>query len=379
MNKIIPLVIYILFLILFMVFSYTFVDPGLIYLKNLLTNFTLLYREETTILYVFCVSVFFGFYVLFLWLLKKKVLHNKDIIRLIMITTAILFFTYPAMLSFDIFNYIATAKVLFHYHENPYIIMPVAFAGDPLLLFTHAANKVALYGFFWIFLSGIPFLLGFGYFLLTLFLFKLLIFFFYFATIFVIWKITKNVLSIALFALNPLVVIETLISSHNDIVMVFFMLFAWYLLKEKKIIYAGIFLLMSVFIKYATVFLLPVFIFVLWKTVKKKNIQWDKIFFTNAIILFIVMLSLGPVREEIYPWYAIWFFSFVCLIPRYKMLFFMSMSILFGLLLRYIPFMLLGTYAEPTPVIKILVTFVPPFIALSYFSIRRFLYGKEIY
>src|SRR5581483_4454944 len=90
------------------------------------------------------------------------------------VSVSLLLLAYPTMLSFDIFNYIATAKVLFHYHENPYIIMPMEFIGDPLLHYTRAANKVALYAPFWIFITGSPYVLGFKNIFLILFNFKIL-------------------------------------------------------------------------------------------------------------------------------------------------------------------------------------------------------------
>src|SRR5260221_3326430 len=116
------------------------------------------------------------------------------------------------MLSYDIFNYIATAKVLFLYHENPYIIMPIEFLGDPFLLFMHAANKLALYGPFWIIMTGIPFLFSVKNFILSLLLFKLFVASFYFGTILFFNKLAKNLLSIFVFGLNPLVIIETSVS-----------------------------------------------------------------------------------------------------------------------------------------------------------------------
>lgn len=371
MRKTVLFITYILFLCLFTIFSFAFIDPGLIYFKNFFSNFAFSHRELTTGLFIFGISIFFGFYFFFLRLWSKKFLSNKNIIQLIAITAGILLFSYPAMLSFDIFNYIASAKVLFHYHENPYIIMPIEFPGDPLLLFTRAANKIALYGIFWIFLSGIPFLSGFSNFILILYSFKIFMVFIYFGTIFVIWKMTKNFLPVILFALNPLVVIETLVSCHNDIVMVFFMLLAFYILREKKIFLASIFLLLSVLIKYASVFLLPVFFYLLWQIIKQKNIQLNKVFLINSLIFLGVMFFAAPVREEIYPWYAIWFLSFAFLVPRYRLLMYIVVSFSFSLLLRYIPYMLLGTYNGPTPGVKILVTFVPPLIVICYFILCK--------
>ena len=141
MNKLL-LGLYIFFLVSLTIFSYLFIDPNLIYLKNTYSGFAFSHRREVTILYVLIIFLLFTFYFLFLWLLNKKKIGYKDIMFLILITVALLFFSYPAMLSFDVFNYIATAKVLFFYHENPYIIMPIEFVPDPLLSFQEYSQSV---------------------------------------------------------------------------------------------------------------------------------------------------------------------------------------------------------------------------------------------
>ena len=140
--------------------------------------------------------------------------------------------SYPAILSYDIFNYIGTSKVLFIYHENPYLQMPIEFIGDPILMFTRAANKVALYGPLWVFLSGIPYAISFGNYFVSVFVFKIFVSVFYVGIVYLIRKLTNSYFSILLFAANPLVIIETFVSGHNDVVMMFFALLAFYLLKK---------------------------------------------------------------------------------------------------------------------------------------------------
>jgi Gpi18-like mannosyltransferase len=274
------------------------------------------------------------------------------------------------MLSYDIFNYIATSKALFFYHENPYIIMPIELIGDPLLLFMHAANKVALYGPSWILLSGIPFLFGSGNFIITLFGFKLFIAVFYFATAFLIWKMSKNIFSVILFALNPLVIIETLIGGHNDIVMIFFALLSFFFLTKRKVFFAILFFILSLLIKYATILLLPVFLHALWRIFKRKEIDWKNIFYFSALIMILGFL-LSPIREEIYPWYAIWFLPFVFLVPEKKTLVYVSIFSSFGLLFRYVPYMFSGIHEGLTPILKSLVTFAPAFLILLYLICRK--------
>lgn len=364
MNKFL-LLGYFLLSISFVFFSYLFIDPGLFYLKFLYSGFFLQNRLLVTVLYFIFLSLFFLLYFLTLRLIQSQKLKAKNIFVLIGVCVGILLFSYPAVLSFDIFNYIATAKVTFFYHENPYIVMPFEFLGDPLLLFTHASNKLALYGPLWIGLTSIPYYLGLNNFLLTLFNFKLFIVPFYLGSTFLIWKISKNVFSVAAFALNPLVLIETLVSSHNDIVMMFLALPAFFFLSNKKF-FSWLWILGSILIKYATAALVPIFIY----AIIQKKIKEKKIFQYCAFSMFLIF-ALSFLREEIYPWYAIWFLIFVCLLPQKKSLFLLSGALSFGLMLRYVPFMLYGTYYGTTPLLKIILTILPVVITLMYIKLRH--------
>lgn len=374
MNKTIVF-LYAVTLFVFLVFSYSFVDYNFFYLKNLYTGFSTNNREIATSIYIAFILLLFIFYVLFLRLFHKKSLNIREIIILIGLTVSILLFSYPAMLSYDIFNYITTAKVLFFYGENPYIIMPIEFIGEPFLMFTRAANKIALYGPVWILLTGIPYFLSFGNFLLNILTLKLLIGAFYLGIVFLIWKISRNIFSVALFALNPLIIVETLVSGHNDVVMMFFALFSFFLLMKRKLFLGVIFLTLSILVKYATLFLAPVFIYIIIKSVRKEQIDQGKVFTASAIFMGVIFL-LSAFREEIYPWYAIWFLLFVVLIPQRKLLFYISLSFSFSLLLRYMPFILSGTYFGQTPFMKTFLTLAPPFLVFVYLFAKEKLWEK---
>lgn len=368
--KKLTIILYGVFLLLFTIFSYAFVDQNLSYLKNIYSGFAFSNRLLTTVFYISSVIIFFIFYINFIYLGVKRRITLKELFMLLGMTAAILIFSYPAILSYDIFNYMATSKVLFIHHENPYIVMPVEFIGDPLLAFIHAANKVALYGPFWILLTGVPYSIGFGNFVATLFSFKLFIIIFYFFTIFFVWKISKNVISIILFSLNPLVVIETLISGHNDIVMIFLAFLSFFLLMRKRIFLGVLFLVLSIFIKYATILLIPIFLYAAWKMIKNKGVNWTKVYFFSSLMMLIAFL-LSPIREEIYPWYAIWFLSFVFLIPNNKLLLYVSTTFSFSLLFRYVPYMLTGTYAGLTPFLKEIISFAFPILVFIYYGIKK--------
>ena len=81
--------------------------------------------------------------------------------------------------------------------------------------------------------------------------------------------------------------------------------------------------------------------------------------------MFIIFL-LSPFREEIYPWYAIWFFVFICLVPKYKGLLRMSILLSLGLMIRYLPYMYFGEYYLLTIRLRTFATVVP---LISYFIV----------
>jgi len=355
---------YISTLILFLIFSYTFVDPNLFYFHQIYTNIAFSHRGITTGVYLVFICLFFVYYISFQKILKSK----REVLMLIGVTCGILLFAYPAMLSYDIFNYIATAKVTFFYKENPYIIMPIDIPNDSILRFLHAGNKTALYGPVWIIITLIPLVLGMGNFFLTVVQFKFIAILGYLGICWMIWRLSKDLKTILLFAFNPLIVIELCVSGHNDGIMIFFALTSIYFLKNRKIFRSIVLLFASMGIKYATIFLIPAYFFVLSLMVMNRPLQWKKIFLYFAISM-LVIFSFSPLREEMYPWYAIWFLPFIYLSGN-RLLSWISHGLSVGLMFRYIPFIYLGTYFGPTPMLKIVLTSVPFICSLIAYIIR---------
>ncbi|MCL4354336.1 hypothetical protein M1349_02570, partial [Patescibacteria group bacterium] len=221
----------------------------------------------------------------------------------------------------------------------------------------------------WILVTAIPYYLGLGNFILTLFSFKLFAAVFYLATVWLLYRMTKNVFYTSFFALNPLVVLETLVSGHNDIVMMFFALFSIFFLKDKKIVFAIIFISLSILIKFSTIFLLPVGIYVSFQYIVNKGLNWEKILYASSLCMFFIFL-LSPIREEMYPWYAIWFLTFLPFVQN-RLIKYIFLAFSLGLLFRDIPFMLLGTYSQPTPVIRTTFTVIPVVIVSLYFFFKK--------
>ena len=255
--------------------------------------------------------------------------------------------------------------------------MPIEFSNEPLLVFMHAANKTALYGPVWILLTSIPHLLGFGNLVATIFSFKLFTYLFYLGTCFLIWILTKhNSFKLLFFAFNPLVVYETIVSGHNDIVMMFFALLSFYLIRRKLHILAVTCLICSILIKYATIFLIPIFILTLIQSIQNKKIQWNVVWKYSFISLFVIFF-LSPLREELYSWYLIWPFLFLSLSDGYIFIKSITISLSLGLLFRFLPFVYYRDWGGNTPIIKMIVTGLPILISSIFYPFikKRFKRG----
>src|SRR3989338_10122220 len=181
-------------------------------------------RPFSTYLFLAIIFVLYIFYALFLKLSFQKKITEKGLFTLIFVSVAILVFSYNAF-SYDIFNYIFDAKIITYYHQNPYLHKALDYPLDPMLSFMRWTHRVYPYGPVWLFLTVPISFIGLNIFLLTFFLFKFLIAGFYLGSVVLIYKINEKinpehaVFNTALFALNPLVIIESLVSSHNDIAM----------------------------------------------------------------------------------------------------------------------------------------------------------------
>lgn len=352
--------VYYFILIIFAILSWGFVDanaplPGIRSLNQIIYSKTL----YPTVWYTVSIVVLFAWYVWTLHRIKRGFLTSKHVWYLIIGTTVILVWAYPA-LSNDIFNYIATAKVTFLYRENPYIIMPIDIPNDPSFAFLHAANKVALYGPVWIVLTAIPHVLGMGNLLASIFTFKIFVISWYVLLCYLIWNASgKKTFALAFFALNPLVTLSTLVDGHNDVVMMALALGSFLMLQRRQYVAGVLLLISSIFIKGASAFLVPIFFM--------RAIPKQRVWYWASVAMYAIFF-LSPLREETYAWYFIWPLTFLALIDKPTILHAASYGFSFGLMMRIVPFFYTRSWSGMTPLIKKIVTFVPPVITTLFYA-----------
>lgn len=359
-------------------------------------------RPLSTFFYIFLLVSLFNLYLGFLIFAYTKQISKKLVWKLIIITTVILTFSYNAF-SYDIFNYIFDAKIITHYQENPYEHKALDYADDPMLSFMRWTHRVYPYGPVWLGLTVPLSYAGFGFFLPTFFLFKSLMAAGFLGSVYFVGKILqrltpeKEIFGLVFFGLSPLVVIESLVSGHLDIVMYFFALWAFYLLIQKKYFWSFVLLAVSIGIKFVTAFLLPIFLFVMimslradakqshissektWgllrRFIPRNDVMWRNFVFISAIILLAGSVIVASLRTNFQPWYLIAPLTFAVFLSYRYFIFIPSFIISFVAMLTYVPYLYLGNWDPPVPQglnTMYFVSYIVSFVVIIFYSLYRF-------
>ncbi len=352
---------YILFLLAVLLYTYTQIDLGLAVSRNeqlqsIVRNFQQIgyfQRPLSTNLYISFVIISFAFYNIILAGVHAKKLSRHFIWFVFCVTAGILTVSYTAF-SYDIFNYIFDAKIITQYHANPYFHKALDFPSDPMLGFMHWTHRVYPYGPLWLLVTTPLSFVGFGYFLPTYFLFKLLTTASYLGSIWYLEKTLnkimpqKTLFGIVFFGLNPLIIVESLITNHIDSVMTVFCLAATYYLLQKKGVLATILFFLSVGIKFVTGFLFPIFFYALFKQKKHGITHWNSYFF-----FFFLTMIIGVVIETQHgtfqPWYLIPVIAYGAFFSTSYVVFLPVYVITFFALFTYVPFLFSGNWNPPIP------------------------------
>jgi hypothetical protein len=352
---------YFVLLIGFFVYSFTQVDLGLtlskfpIYqaIEKPLQGVGFYQRPLSTVIFIIIVTLLFIFYCAFLYLVKKGKLGLKGLTIITILTTAILAFSYNAF-SYDLFNYIFDAKIVSFYHLNPYLYKASDFVGDPMLHFMRWTHRLYPYGPSWLALSVPLSFLGMNYFLPTFFLFKILMAMSFLGSCYLIYKISEKLFpanklfNVAFFALNPLVLIETLVSAHNDIPMIFFLLLSIYFFLQKKKRLSWVSNIFSIGVKFSTGVLFPLFILLEFVDKIGKKINWEK-FFIAAVVLSLTTVLLASIRTTFQSWYLVFPLSLVAFVSSKKYIAIPSVVASIFAAGIYVPYVLMADYAKGYP------------------------------
>lgn len=206
-------------------------------------------------------------------------------------------FSYP-VLSTDIFDYILSDRVAIQYHQNVWTTPPSAVvpASDSFYSLASWPTRVNPYGPVNQFFYSLAGRLSGNDLIISLLAHKLLVMIFVLAALAITYLILKKHFpsnlsrGIILVFLNPLFILETVGSGHNDILMTFFLLVAIYFWAEKNLFLAGLFLAVSAQVKFIPLLLFP-FLFASLRKSPAKIGQFSAGF---LIINLLAILYLGP-------------------------------------------------------------------------------------
>ncbi len=371
--------------LVFALFSYSLTAPNLI-----LTNWPPYWQFQTwmwqtffnnrvllTYTYIGILLTLFVVYTLMLVALSKQ----KIILKWwhVALTLGILLFANNA-LSYDVFNYIFNAKMVLIYHANPHIKVALDFVFDDWTRFMHNTHTPAPYGYGWTLLSLIPSILGAQKFLLTWLFFRF-------------WSILSLVLTSLCLRwafyqlkptekqkksfefwqwalwLNPLVLVEIITNSHNDlwmmapIIIASGIVFSSHRTKTwgnfvKTSLVALISFGLSISIKYATLALSPLLLLGLARPFFQTNPAIKSIsnLLTSlwptvaALACFVPLLTSRS--QQFHPWYLTWVLVWLPLgmsLSNLKLVKLWWAGILtFSLtsLIRYVPYLWFGDYSS---------------------------------
>src|SRR3989344_1494210 len=379
--------------VLLAIFSYSYVDLNLTISRNtFIINFVSFMqqigyfpRSLATSIYVIWIITAFILYIINLWLFYKKKVRENYLKYAVIFSTLILIFASP-FLSSDLFNYIFYSKIILNYHANPYAHRALDFPGDDWLRFMRWVHGYAPYGPLWLAGAIIPALLGFGKFILNLLMFKIFIGLFHLINSYLIFKILrktgiKNILlGTAFYALNPLLLIEGVANSHNDIVLASLLLFAicFYVHKENAKSFAALFV--GTLIKYIPILILPWYIF---SFLSRKKVNYEKIIFLSlaTLTIFTFIFSTlaikvpfmpgGSTQVQFQPWYLFWTLPYMALVPKRSLLI-LGILVSIGASLRYLPFLFYGDWVHANTILFMQsVTVLPLIIGIFVIIIQK--------
>ena len=323
-SKLLPwLTIYFLVLVVYVVFSYALTAPNLI-----LTNWEPYWQFQTWMWQTFfndrrlladSYLVIITMIVTYYLVLLKKSRHLKSLASFFTFKSLLIYiiFLSPLLLannalSYDVFNYIFNAKMVVYYEANPHQKVALDYAYDDWTRFMHNTHTPAPYGYGWTALSILPYTLSLGKFLPAWFLFRGMSL----VSLIGLWLLLKKYLTdeqkkswlAPLVFFNPLLLIEVITNSHNDLWMMVPAMWSLLILvdhaKSKTLLRTAFSLLLlavTIWIKLATAVLLPLWLVLALYRLKIFTSFWPVM---ASALMFVPLLTTRS--QQFLPWYLVW-------------------------------------------------------------------------
>lgn len=266
---------YILGLLSLALYSALLVIP--FYLKE--TSLPMIHGNSSLVFLAISIGLLIAYFIGFRKISQRPAGSFLKVIVAFSVLFFIVLLIIPPVGSADIFNYILRARILTEYGANPYLVTSGNFPQDLFYPYSPRMwhNLPMQYGPVFAIVSIAASFISQDGFWFNQFILKIILVLVHLGNILLIIRLTKLVkpelgdMPTFLYAWNPLVLFEIANNAHNDILMVFFVLLALYFYFSKKYFWVLPAILLSVFTKYVTLLLLPLFVyFVIKKILKEK-------------------------------------------------------------------------------------------------------------
>lgn|GEM_PF-1755267 len=222
----------------------------------------------------------------------------------------------------DPYDYIARGRITGVHGGNPYVYAPSDMAADPFLEYVSWRDATSAYGPLWETISGLLARLVGDRLLDNLLAHKWLAMASYLGSVLLIAATLRRaapgqaLAGTLLFAWNPLILMEGLANAHNDLLMVFFLLAACWLLGYARriaeadplvetpgrvLLYGGLalfFLAASVLVKFVTILFLPFFLLYLLSGEKR----WSRWLWRGLVLLAPFFLVVAAFYVVFWQW-----------------------------------------------------------------------------
>ncbi len=231
---------------------------------------------------------------------RKETITLRRLLTVAGICCALLVLT-PPLLSRDLFAVGFYGKISAFYHENPYLVTPQKFVGDPWLAFmsTNWKNTPMVYGpLVWLLSYTGATIFGRSIVANLVFL-KVVMAGAHILNTVLIWQILDRIaperreLGTMLYAWNPPVIMIGVGGGHNDIIMMTFVLFAFLLLLRERPMLGFASLTLAVLVKYVSLIFMAMYLFYLltqmdgWKDRLKQLSRYGAIFLGICAVFFL--------------------------------------------------------------------------------------------
>lgn len=294
-------------------------------LPELPASLSLITNSGGTLVFICMFALVFVLYLLAVRSLPRKISHRFVLLTTLFLGGAYLFI--PILTSQDMFSYIAYARMGVIYHLNPLTTLPTSIASDAVYPLIYWVKQPSAYGPTWAIitctLQWVTLLFGFRHLLSIEMLLRVLGLSLHLGSTQLIWSISgqlpgtksqgedvngealfqQRLRATLAFAWNPFLLLEACVNAHSDIMIVFFVLLALWLLasqvedNRQRYVLAALVLAVATCIKITLVLLLPGLLLFLWTrhmSDTRRESRVRVVMLAASVYLGVVMLLYAP-------------------------------------------------------------------------------------